>query len=195
MHCKNALQGFCYAWLFSNTSSCQLEVPVLCAMPPRNCATDPTAVRRLPVLMLSSGSLMAPSHIRTIPYTNRGNGCDREDCHERMHGALAPCARTQYPEHNWTPSSSIPRNTTDTRIQQYFDISCIDNHNETVIGQYRKRLLLALLLVGLALGVVAHLVLLVTDGVTGGLGTGSEGSVRVLGDVLVGLLGSASSGL
>lgn len=46
----------------------------------------------------------------------------------------------------------------------------------------------------IGLGVVDLLVLLVTDGVDGGAGTGAPVGVGVLGDLLVGLLGSGGTG-
>jgi hypothetical protein len=46
---------------------------------------------------------------------------------------------------------------------------------------------------GRTLGVVRGLVELVTNGVTSGLETGADGGVRVLGDLLVSLLGGGSS--
>src|SRR5689334_13543465 len=52
-------------------------------------------------------------------------------------------------------------------------------------------LVLSGLLVEIGLSVVALLVELVADGITSGLGAGAEACVAVLGDVLVGLLGSS----
>lgn len=49
-------------------------------------------------------------------------------------------------------------------------------------------------LVDISLGVVRSLVLLVNNGVLGGRGTAAQAGIRVLGDVLVGLLGSGGSG-
>lgn len=49
-------------------------------------------------------------------------------------------------------------------------------------------------LVGVGLGVVDGLVLLVDDGVLGGLSAGAEAGVGVLGNVLVGLLLSSGTG-
>lgn len=46
----------------------------------------------------------------------------------------------------------------------------------------------------IGLGVVGLLVLLVNDGVLGGAGAGADVGVAVLGDVLVGLLGSLGAG-
>ena len=46
---------------------------------------------------------------------------------------------------------------------------------------------------GVGLGVVGDLVLLVDDGILGGAGASAQAGVAVLGDVLVGLLGSLSS--
>lgn len=51
-----------------------------------------------------------------------------------------------------------------------------------------------LTLVGVGLGVVGDLVLLVDDGVLGGASAGADAGVVVLGDVLVGLLGSSGTG-
>jgi len=48
--------------------------------------------------------------------------------------------------------------------------------------------------VDISLGVVDMLVLLVTDGIDGGAGTGVEAGIGVLGDLLVGLLGSGGTG-
>lgn len=50
-----------------------------------------------------------------------------------------------------------------------------------------------LTLVDISLGVVGELVLLVDNGILGGAGTGRDLGVVVLGDVLVGLLGSLSA--
>jgi hypothetical protein len=49
-------------------------------------------------------------------------------------------------------------------------------------------------LVGISLGVVRSFVLLVDNGVLGGRGTASQAGIRILGDVLVGLLGSTGTG-
>lgn len=46
----------------------------------------------------------------------------------------------------------------------------------------------------ISLGVVGSLVHLIANSVLGGSSTGSQACVRVLGDVLVGLLGNSSSG-
>lgn len=51
-----------------------------------------------------------------------------------------------------------------------------------------------LTLVDISLGVVGLLVLLVTESVDGSVGTGAQLGVGVLGDVLVGLLGSGGTG-
>jgi hypothetical protein len=51
-----------------------------------------------------------------------------------------------------------------------------------------------LTLVDIGLGVVGDLVLLVDNGILGGAGTGGNLSIVVLGDVLVGLLGSFGTG-
>jgi hypothetical protein len=48
--------------------------------------------------------------------------------------------------------------------------------------------------VGVGLGVVGDLVLLVDDGILGGAGAGTQAGIVVLGDVLVGLLGSLGTG-
>ena len=48
------------------------------------------------------------------------------------------------------------------------------------------------LAVDVSLAVVGLLVELVSDGITGSLGTGAEGGVGVFGNVLVGLLGSSA---
>lgn len=45
----------------------------------------------------------------------------------------------------------------------------------------------------ISLGVVLGFIELVTDGVLGGRGTGGDAGIVVLGDVLVGLLGSGST--
>jgi hypothetical protein len=50
------------------------------------------------------------------------------------------------------------------------------------------------LLVDIGLAVVGLLIELVGDGITGGLGTGSDLRVAVFGNVLVGLLGSGGTG-
>jgi hypothetical protein len=50
------------------------------------------------------------------------------------------------------------------------------------------------LAVDVGLAVVGLLVKLVRDGITGGLGTGREAGVAVLGHVLVGLLGRGGTG-
>jgi len=49
------------------------------------------------------------------------------------------------------------------------------------------------LLVDIGLAVVCLLIELVTDGITGSLGTGAEAGVAVFGDVLVGLLGGSGA--
>lgn len=49
-------------------------------------------------------------------------------------------------------------------------------------------------LVDISLGVVGSLVLLVNGGILCGSGAGAQACVRVLGDLLVGLLGSLSTG-
>lgn len=46
----------------------------------------------------------------------------------------------------------------------------------------------------ISLGVVDLLVLLVTDGIDGGAGAGAPAGTGVLGDLLVGLLGSGGTG-
>lgn len=46
----------------------------------------------------------------------------------------------------------------------------------------------------ICLGVVGSLILLVDDSVLGGSGTGGDACVTVLGNLLVGLLGSLSTG-
>ena len=51
------------------------------------------------------------------------------------------------------------------------------------------------LLVALTLGGVTRLLSLVTQGILGSGGTSADGGVAVLGDVLVGLLGSTGGGL
>jgi hypothetical protein len=48
--------------------------------------------------------------------------------------------------------------------------------------------------VDISLGVVGELVLLVTEGILGGAGTSSDVGIAVLGDALVGLLGSLGTG-
>ena len=55
-------------------------------------------------------------------------------------------------------------------------------------------LVLSSLLVDIGRGVVLGLVDLVTEGVLGSSGTGAHAGVVVLGDLLVGLLGSTGSG-
>lgn len=51
-----------------------------------------------------------------------------------------------------------------------------------------------LTLVDIGLGVVDVLVLLVTEGVNGSVGTGADAGIGVLGDLLVGGLGSLGTG-
>jgi hypothetical protein len=49
-------------------------------------------------------------------------------------------------------------------------------------------------LVDISLGLVRLLVELVSDGVLGGRGAGTEGGIGILGDVLVGFVGGLSTG-
>ena len=55
-------------------------------------------------------------------------------------------------------------------------------------------LVLSSLLVEIGLAVVGLLVELVADGITSSLGAGADACVVILGDVLVGLLGSSGGG-
>jgi len=67
-------------------------------------------------------------------------------------------------------------------------------HDSSVVKDNEKsNLVLGRLLVDISLGVVLCLVHLVSDSVLASTQTSSEGSITILGNVLVGLLGSGST--
>merc|ERR1739841_131221 len=68
--------------------------------------------------------------------------------------------------------------------------SCSSCHAHEMIDP----LVLGSLLVNIGLAVVSLLIELVGDGIASGLGAGAEVGIAVLGDVLVGLLGSSGTG-